>query len=583
MMEALRTFTNWLLGPEKPRENSSEVVLSLGIAPAPSVTTDGEPLVESPVKRPAASGHFWARWIFLRALGLIYFSAFYSLLFQIKGLLGPKGILPAGDYLQAVSGAIHSNQLWFAPTLFWLSSSDRALMLVCWIGLVAALLVTLNIWPRAMLLICFVCFLSFVSAAQDFSAYQSDGMLLEAGFISLFFAPPGFRPGLARANAASRLSLFLLRWEWFRIYFESGVAKIASGDRAWRQLTAMDDYYQNGPLPTWIGWYVAHFPHWFHASTAVLTLVVELAIVWMLFLPRRFRIICFCIVTPFEMGIILTANYTFLNYIVLSLGFLLLDDRFVEWILPQRIRGFIDHRDRKDRKPASSAATEAGTPPESDFARWRRIIIPSQMTIAGICLGLVAYVTTAQLTWMLIPTLPLPEAPARWLEPSRIANRYGLFGVMTPARLEIEFQGTRDGKTWTAYPFRYKPQDLNKAPGIYAPYQPRFDWNLWFASLGSWREYRFVIWTEERLLDSEPDVLELFAKNPFAGGEPPKQVRSVIYQYWFTDAKTKHEQGTWWRRELLGEYAPALEREPDGKIEMLNTPVTQSPEQQTTP
>jgi hypothetical protein len=197
------------------------------------------------------------------------------------------------------------------------------------------------------------------------------------------------------------------------------------------------------------------------------------------------------------------------------------------------------------------------------------------MTIAGICLGLVAYVTTAQLAWMFIPSLPLPEAPVRWLEPSRIANRYGLFGVMTPARLEIEFQGTRDGKTWTAYPFRYKPQDLNKAPGIYAPYQPRFDWNLWFASLGSWREYRFVIWTEERLLDSEPDVLELFAKNPFAGGEPPKQVRSVIYQYWFTDSKTKRDQGTWWRRELLGEYAPALEREPDGKTVMLEIPTVE--------
>jgi lipase maturation factor 1 len=574
IIDALATFVNWLLGPERPGENSSGSVLDLGIASVPPV--------ETPVERPAASGHLWARWIFLRALGLIYFSAFYSLLFQIKGLLGPKGILPAGDYLQAVSGAIHSQQFWFAPTLFWFGSSDHALMLVCWVGLVASLLVALNIWPRAMLVICFVCFLSFVSAAQDFSAYQSDGMLLEAGFISLFFAPPGFRPGLARANAASRLSLFLLRWEWFRIYFESGVAKLASGDRAWRQLTAMDDYYQNGPLPTWIGWYVAHFPHWFHASTAFLTLAVELALVWMMFLPRRFRIICFCIVTPFEIGIILTANYTFLNYIVLSLGFLLLDDRLIEWILPQRIRVFID---RKDRKPAPPAivGTGTGAMAESNYVRWRRLLAPARMAIAAICLGLVAYVTTAQLAWMLIPTLPLPEAPARWLEPSRIANRYGLFGIMTPARLEIEFQGTRDGKTWIAYPFCYKPQDLKKAPGIYAPYQPRFDWNLWFASLGSWREYRFVIWTEERLLDSEPDVLELFAKNPFAGGEPPKLVRTVIYQYWFTDAKTKREQGTWWRRELLGEYAPALEREPDGKIEMLNTPITQPPEQQSAP
>src|SRR5262249_17024912 len=133
-------------------------------------------------------------------------------------------------------------------------------------------------------------------------------------------------------------SLFLLRWEWFRIYFESGVVKIASGDYSWRHLTAMDDYYQNGPLPTWIGWYVQHFPHWFHAATAFMTLAAELGLVFMMFLPRRFKIICFLILTPFQIGIILTANYTFLNFLVLWLGILLLDDRFLRGLLPSRWR-----------------------------------------------------------------------------------------------------------------------------------------------------------------------------------------------------------------------------------------------------
>ena len=65
---------------------------------------------------------------------------------------------------------------------------------------------------------------------------------------------------------------------------------------------------------------------------------MELAIVWMLFLPRRVRLICFCIVTPWEIGVILTANYAFLNYLVLALGFLLLDDRsLLSWI-PGRFR-----------------------------------------------------------------------------------------------------------------------------------------------------------------------------------------------------------------------------------------------------
>src|SRR6202021_3967231 len=102
------------------------------------------------------------------------------------------------------------------------SSGPQILMALCWSGMGAALLLVLNVWPRGMLAICFVCFLSFVSAAQDFSGYQSDGMLLEAGFISFFFAPSGLRPGLGRPRPPSRASLFLLQWEWFRIYFEYG-------------------------------------------------------------------------------------------------------------------------------------------------------------------------------------------------------------------------------------------------------------------------------------------------------------------------------------------------------------------------
>jgi lipase maturation factor 1 len=527
---------NWLLGPE--------------------------PITE---KRP---GHLWPRWIFLRALGLIYFSAFYSLLFQIKGLIGPNGILPAADYLQAVNAALHLQSYWTVPTLLWFGASNGALMTLCWVGLIASLLVTLNLWPRASLLICFLCFVSFVSVARDFSGYQSDGMLLEAGFIALFFAPPGLRPGLGELNPPSRASFFLLQWEWFRIYFESGVAKIGSGDLAWRQFTAMDDYYQNGPLPTWIGWYVQHLPHWFHAGATVYTLVTELLIVWMLFLPRRFRIACFFIVTPFEISIIATANYTFLNYLVLLLGVLLLDDRFLDWILPLRFRELV--RGKPLMGLAGAAGAVAGAPkPTSARAEWRERFTPLRRLFAGACLGLVFYSTTALLLWMFMPGLPLPQAPVQALEPFRIANSYGLFAVMTHERYEIEFQGSLDGKMWIAYPFRYKPQAIDKAPGIYAPYQPRFEWNLWFASLGSWQQSRFVVWTEERLLKNEPDVLSLFASNPFPSA-PPREVRTVIYQYWFTDMRTKRETGNWWRREELRQYAPALEREADGKIVVLD-------------
>ncbi|HSU18959.1 MAG TPA: hypothetical protein VLI45_04380, partial [Acidobacteriaceae bacterium] len=123
-----------------------------------------------------------ARWLWLRALAAIFFSAFFSLLFQIKGLIGPQGILPAGETLAAIGKAAHGARFWVAPSLFWINSSSHFLMAVMWIGLLASVAAFLNIWPRVSLLVCWVCFLAFVSSSSDFSSYQSDGMLLEAGF-----------------------------------------------------------------------------------------------------------------------------------------------------------------------------------------------------------------------------------------------------------------------------------------------------------------------------------------------------------------------------------------------------------------
>jgi hypothetical protein len=501
------------------------------------------------------------RWIFLRALGVIYFSAFYSLAFQIKGLIGPDGILPAHLYLDAVAQTGKLHKFWYAPTLLWFSRGPHMLTAIWVVGLIASVLVVLNLWPRASLIVCFVCFLSFVSPAQDFSGYQSDGMLLEAGFLALFLAPSGLRPRWGERSLASRAALFLLLWEWFRIYFESGLVKLISGDPEWRHLTAMDEYYQNGPLPTWIGWYLQHLPHWFHWVSALGTLVMELGLVFLLFLPRRFRIVLFFITTGWQLVVILTANYAFLNYIVLALGFLLLDDKFFAFVFRRRLTP----------EPAPTAAP-AELHEEYLGARDLKQVAHS-FKLAGVTavLLLIFYSTTAQLIWIVWRGAPLPEAPAAALEPFRIANRYGLFAVMTRARYEIEFQGSNDGQNWTPYLFGHKPQALNEAPGIYAPYQPRFDWNLWFASLGTWRDNMFVVSTEERLLNNAPDVLRLFRGNPFPNA-PPKQIRAVVYQYWFTSMAEKRATGNWWKREELGTYAPTLMQNPDGKLVVLAWP-----------
>jgi hypothetical protein len=302
----------------------------------------------------------------------------------------------------------------------------------------------------------------------------------------------------------------------------------------------MDHYYETNPLPTWIAWYAHQLPHGFHAFEVVLTFVIELGVVWLVFFPRRLRIAGFLVVSVLQVGIILTANYAFLNYIVLCLGVLLLDDE-----LFRRLKLL--------RMPREAAERPIGK-------RW----IP--MAIAQAWLF---YATIAAFLFAGAP--PLLTWPERVLAPFRVAGRYGLFAVMTQGRWEIEFQGSSDGERWTVYPFRYKPQETDQAPRIFAPYQPRFEWNLWFASLGTWEEDPWVVRTAALLVKGEPTVLSLFARDPFAGA-PPRYVRAVLWQYWFTDRATRRATGQVWRRELVRVYAGVLGRGESGEIQIVEQP-----------
>ena len=525
------------------------------------------------------------RWIFLRTLALWYFSAFYSLLFQIKGLMGPEGVLPAGQYLAAVARALGPRRFWFAPSLFWASSSSRMLMGVMVVGLIASVVAFVNLWPRLSFLVCWVCFLSFVTATSVWSNYQSDGMLLEAGFLSLFFAPRGLMPGWGAHSLPSRASLFLLQWEWFRIYFESGIVKLLSGDQQWRTMTAMDEYYQNGPLadvdrlvrrapaalvPRGLG--PGHAGHGTgHCIHVVLSAPGEDHLLsyrdpvggWrhphrqlhFFELPRACRSDSCCWMTGSCAGLCRCDSGRRCRLQLRGRNPKRRSRRY-----PFLLRVMIRRRRRRSMR--------AIVPRRACAIGWRSTSARSVSLLSVVMLTWIAYNTTVEMIGMPFGGAPLPTTPISLLDPFRIANQYGLFAVMTRGRYEIEFQGSNDGTNWIAYPFRYKPQALNEAPRIYAPYQPRFEWNLWFASLGDWRQNEFVPLTEERLLTRDADVLGLFRGNPFPNS-PPRFVRSVLWQYWFTSIDEKRRTGNWWRRQWVGVYAPELTLNADGRPQVV--------------
>jgi hypothetical protein len=159
-------------------------------------------------------------------------------------------------------------------------------------------------------------------------------------------------------------------------------------------------------------------------------------------------------------------------------------------------------------------------------------------------------------------TSPWPAplmAVARAVAPLRIVNGYGLFAVMTTTRPEILVEGSADGVAWKPYEFRWKPGDLFRRPAFVAPHQPRLDWQMWFAALGSFEQDPWFARFLEKLLEGSPPVLALLARNPFPGA-PPRFVRARLWDYRFTEPSERKRTGAWWRRTEIAPYGPVLER-----------------------
>jgi predicted DCC family thiol-disulfide oxidoreductase YuxK len=379
--------------------------------------------------------------VFLRLLGVIYVAAFASLGVQILGLIGHAGILPVGDYLQAAHEALGSSVYRVLPSVFWLNSSDAALVAGTVAGVVLGLLVVADRWTRTALGGLFVLYLSYTYAAQDFMSFQWDTLLLEAGFLAIFL------------TGRSRMVIWLYRWLVFRYLFLAGIVKVLSGDPTWRNLTALEYHFWTQPLPTPLAWYAAHLPVRLLLGGTAATLIVELGAVFLIFLPRRPRAVAACSVLLLQSLIMLTGNYNFFNLLTMLLCVFLFDDAALRRWVPR----WLESR-TKDRAQLPGRTA----------------------TIVATALALIVVPVGLDRIWQTLVRrdLPVLGALTHAVSPLFIVNPYGLFAVMTITRPEIVIEGSVDGQVWREYVFRYKPGPLFRPALWNSPHQPRLDWQM---------------------------------------------------------------------------------------------------------
>jgi len=494
------------------------------------------------------------RRIFLASLALVYGIAFVSLWVQIDGLAGSQGILPAQAFLDAVGQQLGAQRWWMLPTLAWLTgASDAALHGLCAAGAIGSVALLVGVAPAFSAAACWLLYLSLYSICGDFLRFQWDILLLEAGFLAIFYAPPlAVSPRSAAWSAPpSRPIVFLLRLLIAKLMFLSGVAKLTGGDPTWRNLTALTYHYETTCLPTWTGWAMHLLPRWFHQLSAIGMFFIELVVPFAVFGPRRLRLFAAAAFTGLMFFIGATGNYGFFNLLAVVLCLPLLDDRMIpaRWRECRLIRAL---RAEPRARPASQ--------PRVARRGW-----PLGFTLPlAIVVVLITFVPLARAfrVAMPAPLLALYEAQAGF----QLVNGYGLFVRMTTERPEIIIEGSRDGIEWQPYAFRWKPGDLMRRPGFVEPYMPRLDWQMWFAALGNYRSSGWFLPFCKRLLEGSPAVLELLGSNPFAG-RPPKYLRATVYDYHFTTWAQWRDTGAWWRRDHPRPYVPVLELSADGRLQ----------------
>jgi hypothetical protein len=475
--------------------------------------------------------NYWlTRLVLKRGLAFVYFLGFVAVIHQFKPLLGEHGLLPVPLFLRHVT-------FWDSPSIFFWWPKDFAFDLFGWIGIALSLLALTGLAERfgngvAALTwsLLWIIYLSYVNVGQTFYGFGWETLLLEAGFLAIFFG--------CRKTTPPFLLILLYEWLLFRLMFGAGLIKLR-GDPCWRDLTCLNYHYETQPMPNPWSWYFHWQPEWIHKFGVLFNHFAELVVPFAYFAPMPVSGVAGLITLFFHGWLFASGNFAFLGILTLVLAFCTLSDSWLRRVVPV--------------KPP------ALTPPGRAYSA----------ILLGLGIG-VAALSFYPIRNMLSPYQEMNAS----FEPLHLVNTYGAFGSITRPRYEVIVEGTDEAQVtentrWREYEFIGKPGNVMCTPPQVAPYHLRLDWLMWFAALSSPGEQPWFISFLGKLLENDQAVLSLLRTNPFPD-HPPKFVRALLYEYHFTTPAERKATGAIWKRTLVGVYFPPVSLENEQFRRLVN-------------
>ncbi|MBO0708543.1 MAG: lipase maturation factor family protein [Candidatus Dormibacteraeota bacterium] len=463
-----------------------------------------------------APDYWLTRLILERALAAVYLVAFTVTLTQFRPLLGENGLLPVPRFIAQVPFRAR-------PTLFSLRYSDRLLLLVAGAGIVISAAILVGALDLAPLwagipawFVLWALYLSIVNVGQTFYAFGWETLLLEAGFLAIFLG--------AGPTAAPLPSIYLFRWLLFRVEFGAGLIKMR-GDPCWRNLTCLSYHHETQPMPNPLSWFFHHLPRRLHRVEVLGNHFAQLIVPWALFAPQPVSGIAGLIVLVTQGWLVLSGNFSWLNFVTMALAISAFDDQQLRLVLPVQV------------------------PKLAPLPLWWQVLV--------LALTVLVIVLSYRPVRNLLSGHQLMNASFDGLH---LVNTYGAFGSITKVRYEIVIEGTEEDPAshrarWKEYEFKGKPGNPRRRPRQFAPYHLRLDWLMWFAAMASARQHPWFVRLLGKLLAGDGPTLKLLARNPFPD-RPPRAVRALLYRYRFTTWREWRETRAWWVRDLVGDYVP---------------------------
>ena len=416
----------------------------------------------------APTASFWiGRSLFMRWLGGVYCVAWLAALLQNKPLLGDAGILPIRRFLNE-RAELYGERPWRQrPSLFWLlhkrtrrvggsstvanlgrppeppdpeprappahrppwprplralgsalgsalgprfGPTDRLLDAHALCGLALAVPMVLTGGASALqLLALYALYLSVVSVGQRWYSFGWESLLLETGFLGLAAVPMSRPP--------SSVFIWAARWLLFRVMLGAGLIKLRSGDPCWRDLTAMDHFYETQPVPNPLSRFFHRMPGWWHRFETWFGLwVVEIATPWLLLLPTAAlaapRALAAAVQIGFQFVLITTGNLAFLNWLTITPAFLCLSDAQLPTLLAPR---------------ATAAAAAAAALPAAPIA----------LLVARAAFCALVVRCSAPVVSNMLQLGGKEQRMNAAFGPLRLVNSYGAFGTVTKERYEV--------------------------------------------------------------------------------------------------------------------------------------------------